>query len=113
MGIISGAIIEFTTPTPVHFYIFPSVVAYGITYDAFMSKRPLRLYPKTSAVLIATALSSAAMAGVALSVLTYSGFFLPEILPMIWFFGVLRDVLLGLVGALIGIKISRTILHIR
>ncbi len=112
MGLVSGMIIEFTTPSPIHFYIFPSVLTYGVVYDIFLWKFRALPHPRTSTVLMATVLSSVAMATAALSVFTYVSFFSPEILPIIWVFGILRDVVMGLIGACVGVKISRAVYHI-
>ncbi|UCB60011.1 MAG: hypothetical protein JSW72_07845 [Candidatus Bathyarchaeota archaeon] len=112
MGLVSGTIIEFTTPSPIHFYIFPSVVSYGVTYDIFTWKRRSMRLPGSATVLLATLLSSTIMAVIALAVFTLAGFFPPEILPIMWFFGIMRDALVGVAGAFAGIKIANALLDI-
>ena len=114
MGFISGIALELTVPAPIHFYIFPSVLSYGLTYDAHMSSRGFTHHVlKLKSVLIATALSSLVMSIVALSIFTTLGFFPKESIPYIWTFGILRDIALGVIGGFIGVKVTARILKPR
>lgn len=114
MGAISGAIFTFVIPTPFSFYLLPSVFFYGLTYDLYM--RLLGFSTKVSAtkhVVIGTMLSSAAMSLAALSILTLVGFLPLQALAFIWAFGMLRDILVGLAGSLLGLKIVKYMMHTR
>jgi hypothetical protein len=112
-GVVSGAIIEFTTPAPIHFYIFPSIVAYSVVYESILWKCRLSSSLRTRALMLATALSSLAMAVVALSVFTFAGFFPRELVPIIWLAGISRDVTLGLAGAFVGVRALSPLLQRR
>ena len=113
MGATSGLVLEFFTPSPIHFYILPSVAAYGISFDLFVNIRRKGYEFNRRRIILATALSSAIMSIVALAVFTIVGFFPPAILPIIWTFGILRDVVIGLVGGLIGLTIVQNMPHLR
>lgn len=112
MGFLSGITLELVTPAPIRFYILFGVLAYGLVYDAYMNLRGFRHHVlKTDSVLIATTLSSLAMSVVALSIFTLAGFFPVGILPLIWTLGILRDIAMGIIGSVIGIKITRRIVR--
>jgi len=112
MGAISGAVFTFVIPTPFSFYLFPAVFLYGLTYDLYMRLLGFSTCVSvTRHVVIGTILSSAAMSMAALSILTLVGFLPVEALAFIWFFGVLRDIVIGLVGSLLGLKIVKYTTH--
>lgn len=107
MGFVAGLVLEFTVPVPVHLVIFPSLLAYGVTYDCFMSAMGFKQHAlKLRSVTIATLFSSSAMAIVALTVFTLAGFFPTQILPTIWASGMFRDVLMGIIGGVLGVKVA-------
>ncbi len=112
MGLVSGITIELVIPAPIRFYIFFGALAYGLVYDAYMKLRGFRRHVmKTDSVLMATTLSSLAMSVAALSIFTIVGFFPVGILPLIWTFGILRDIAMGIIGGVIGIKVTRRIVR--
>jgi hypothetical protein len=112
MGAISGAIFAFIIPTQFSFYLFPAVLSYGLTYDLYMRLLGFSTcVSSTRHVVVGTTLSSAAMSTVALSVLTLVGFLPVQALAFIWAFGLLRDIVVGLVGSLLGLKIERYMMH--
>jgi len=111
MGFISGTTLELTVPTPIHFYVFFGVLSYGLAYDTYMSSRGfIHHVLNVKSVLVATTLSSAIMSIVALSIFTIVGFFPAESIPYVWTFGVLRDVALGVIGGLIGVRVTTRIM---
>lgn len=112
LGLVSGAIIEFTTPAPIHFYILPSIVAYSVVFEIFLWKGRASSR-ETVRLMLATALSSLAMAVVALSVFTLAGFFTTGLVPLVWLAGISRDVGLGLAGAFVGIRVLPSLLQQR
>lgn len=114
MGGISGLVLEFTVPSPVRFYLLPSLLAYGFIFDIVMNmiKSPAAT-SFTLRVIVGTFFASMAMSVVALAVFTLVGFFPPQIIPIIWTSGVIRDVVLGIIGAIIGLLLIRQLKHLR
>jgi uncharacterized membrane protein YeaQ/YmgE (transglycosylase-associated protein family) len=108
-GFTAGALLELTTPTPVLFYLLLSLTTYGLVNDAilnyFRQDAPLTL----NLVLLTTIVASVGMAVVALAVFTLVGFFPPAVIPVIWMTGILRDVILGVVGAGMGWYLVRSL----
>jgi len=114
MGGISGLILEFTVPSPVRFYLLPSLLAYGLIFDIVMNmiKSPATT-SFTMRAIVGTFFASMTMSVVALAVFTLVGFFPPQIIPIVWTFGVIRDVVLGIFGAIIGLLLIRQLKHLR
>jgi hypothetical protein len=114
MGGISGLVLEFTVPSPIRFYLLPSLLAYGLIMDIIMNinKSP-EATSFTIRVIVGTFFASITMAVVALAVFTLVGFFPPQVIPFIWTFGVIRDVVLGILGAVIGLLLVRQLKHLR
>jgi hypothetical protein len=114
MGGISGLLLEFTIPTPIPFYLLPSLFAYGLVFDlATNLNRAPNTNLSTLRVLLATILASAAMSVVALTVFTLAGFFPPPLLPIIWGLEITTDVVLGVIGAVIGLALVRQLRHLK
>ncbi|MHA2405234.1 MAG: hypothetical protein ACXADB_08340 [Candidatus Hermodarchaeia archaeon] len=114
MGGISGLVLEFTIPTPVRFYLFPSLLAYGFVFDVIINfQKPLNGYPSTAWTLLGTAFASMAMSAVALVVFSLVGFFPPQLLLVIWTLGIARDVFLGIIGAVIGVVLMRQLTYLK
>ncbi|MFX0078528.1 MAG: hypothetical protein ACFE8O_04755 [Candidatus Hermodarchaeota archaeon] len=114
MGGISGLVLEFTVPSPVRFYLFPSLLAYGLILDIVMNS--IKSQDTSSfvvRVMVGTFFASMTMSVVALTVFTLVGFFPPQLIPIIWTFGVIRDVVLGILGAIIGLLLIRQLKHLR
>ncbi|MDO8125096.1 MAG: hypothetical protein Q6364_12045 [Candidatus Hermodarchaeota archaeon] len=114
MGGISGLILEFTVPSPVRFYLLPSLLAYGLIFDIAMNivKSP-ESGSFTIRAIMGTFFASMTMSVVALAVFTLVGFFPQQIILIIWTFGVIRDVVLGILGAVIGLLMVRQLKHLR
>ncbi len=114
MGGISGLVLEFTVPSPVRFYLLPSLLAYGVIFDIAMNivKSP-ESASFTIRVIMGTFFASMVMSVVALSVFTLVGFFPQQIIPIIWTFGVIRDVVLGILGAVFGLLLIRQLKHLK
>ncbi len=114
MGGISGLVLEFTVPSPVRFYLLPSLLAYGLIFDIVMNMvKSQSATSFTIRVIVGTFFASMTMSVVALAVFTIVGFFPPQIIPIIWTFGVIRDVVLGILGAIIGLLLVRQLKHLR
>lgn len=114
MGGISGAVLEFTIPTPVRFYLFPSLLAYGFIFDVIINvQRSANGTPRHTRLILGTILASIAMSGVALGVFTFIGFFPPQLIPFIWGLGIGRDVVLGIIGTVIGLAILQQVMHLK
>jgi hypothetical protein len=114
MGGISGLVLEFTVPSPVRFYLLPSLLTYGLLFDVIMNIG--KSYSDLSfivRVILGTILASMSMSAVALAIFTLVGFFPPDLLPLVWSLGILRDVVLGVIGAIIGLIIVRQLKHLR
>jgi len=114
MGGISGLVLEFTIPTPVRFHLLPSLFAYGLVFD-LITNFPISLLmdPSTLRVLIATILASTAMSSVALTVFTLVGFFPPALISIIWALEITTDVILGIIGTIIGLALTRQLKHLK
>jgi hypothetical protein len=114
MGGISGLVLEFTVPSPVRFYLLPSLLTYGLILDIIMN---IIKSQDTSSfairVMVGTFFASMTMSVVALTVFTLVGFFPLQLIPIIWTFGVIRDVVLGILGAVIGLLLVRQLKHLR
>jgi hypothetical protein len=113
MGGISGLVLEITVPTPIRFYLLPSLLAYGVIFDLVMhiAKSP-ESNSFTIRIIVGTFFASMTMSIVALAVFTLVGFFPPQIIPIIWTFGIIRDVVLGILGAVIGLLLVRQLKHL-
>jgi hypothetical protein len=114
MGGIAGLVLEFTVPSPVRFYLLPSLLAYGLILDLFMNtNRPPNASSFTIRAIAGTFFASMTMSVVALAVFTLVGFFPPQLIPIIWTFGIIRDVVLGIIGAAIGLLLVQQLKHLR
>ncbi len=114
MGAISGIVLEFTVPTPVRFYLFPSLLAYGFVFDVIINlQKPPIENPGVIRILLGTVLASIAMSAVALGVFTLVGFFPPQVIPIIWPLGIFRDVILGIIGAVVGFLLLRELIQLK
>jgi len=112
MGVISGAVFTLVIPTPFPIYLLPAVFLYGLTYDLYMYLLGFSTHiTKIKHVILATILSSAVMSLVALTVLTWVGFLPTKGLVFIWSFGVLRDIAVGIVGSILGLRILKYVTH--
>ena len=110
-GIITGVLLELGIPGPIHFYLFPSQSAYGLVFDYLIFYHKTNINLGTRRLLLSSAVASASMSAVALTVFTLVGFFPYSILLLIWVIGILRDVILGIVGAYLGILTTQRIFH--
>jgi hypothetical protein len=114
MGGISGLVLEFTVPTPVRFYLLPSLIAYGFVFDLVSNLGREETTPLgTVRILVGTIFASFAMSAVALSVFTIVGFFPTNLLPLIWSLEIATDISLGIIGALIGLALIRQLKQLR
>ena len=114
MGGIAGLVLEFTVPSPVRFYLLPSLLAYGLILDIVMNtNRSPDASSFTIRAIAGTFFASMIMSVVALAVFTLVGFFPPQLIPIIWTFGIIRDVVLGIIGAAIGLVLVRQLKHLR
>ncbi len=114
MGGISGLVLEFTIPTPVRFYLFPSLLAYGFIFDIIINfQRTPNTVPSPTRMLLGTIFASFVMSVTALSVFTLVGFFPPQLIPLIWILEITTDVILGILGAIIGLALLRQLIHLR
>ncbi len=112
MGTIAGILFALVVPAPFPIYLFPSTLMYGLTYDLYMHLIGYSTHVmRAKHVMLASAFSSAIMSLVALSILTWVGFLPVKGLAFIWFFGVSRDVGLGLAGGLLGFKAMKYVSH--
>ncbi len=114
MGGISGLVLEFTVPTPVRFYLLPSLLAYGFIFDLLINvRRQAQVTLNSVHVLLGTLLASATMSVVALTIFTLVGFFPAPLLTLIWAVEIAADVILGIIGAIIGLALTRQLIHLR
>lgn len=114
MGGITGLVLEFTVPSPVRFYLLPSLLAYGLILDIAMNTLKSTGTSSFSVrVVMGTFFASMIMSVVALAVFTLVGFFPPQIIPFIWTVGIIRDIALGIIGAVIGLMLVRQLKHLR
>lgn len=108
MGAVCGVIFLLVIPAPFPVYLFVSVLLYGLTYDLYMRLAGFsNSVTKTKHVITATVISSILMSIVALAILTGVGVLPPEGLIYIWIFGVLGDVVVGVIGSVIGLRILK------
>lgn len=109
MGAVSGAIFSLIIPAPFGFvYLFPSVFLYGLTYDLYMRLAGFPTHAtKNKHVITATIISSVLMSIVALALLTWLAVIPPEGLIYAWIFGILGDIVVGLIGSVIGLRILK------
>ena len=101
-GGVSGFILEIAVPNPVFPAVFVSLLVYGIIFGAFSSLTSIEHPISFITILYATILASAGMAVSALFIFTAVGFFPAEFLGLIWIGGIIRDVILGLIGSGVG-----------
>ncbi len=114
MGGISGLVLEISIPTPVRFYLFPSLLAYGFVLDIVINiKKAPNADLGTIRMLLGTILASLAMSITALTVFTLVGFFPPALIPLIWTFEIVIDIVLGIIGATIGLVLLRQLVYLK
>lgn len=114
MGGITGILLEFTVPTPIPLYLFPSLLAYGLIFDIVLNLyRNSETNPSMVRMMLGTVLASFSMSVVALTVFTLVGFFPPESIPVIWTLEITIDVALGVIGAFFGLVLLRQLKHIK
>ena len=114
MGGVTGLLLEFTVPTPFRFHLVLSLLAYGVVFDVVVTfhRDPERGLAVVR-LLLGTVLASVAMSSTALAVFTLVGFFPQPLLPIIWGLEVAVDVIMGIIGAVIGIVLIRRIQHLK
>lgn len=112
MGIICGAVFALAIPAPFPIYLLPAVFLYGLTYDLYMRVLGFSTHAtKAKHVIMATIFSSAVMSIVALTALTWVGVLPTEGLVYIWSFGLLGDIVMGLIGSILGLRIAKYVIH--